>query len=130
MLWSVKDQACPAHARRPSMAAQLKSGKRLFCPSVRQICPAPASRYGARRWLGASVAGSARISGETPWCTWPRGSSFALYPVTRASSGDEHCRTAGPRCDAVSADTDAATNSWRLRGSTAGDELVGLHGIP
>jgi hypothetical protein len=81
MLWSVKDQACPAHARRPSMAAQLKSGKRLFCPSVRQICPAPASRYGARRWLGASVAGSARISGETPG-TWPRGSGFALYPVT------------------------------------------------
>jgi hypothetical protein len=35
------------------MAAQLKPVERL-------ICPALASRYGALRWLAASVTGSAR----------------------------------------------------------------------
>jgi hypothetical protein len=53
----------------------------VLSPDNAESVPALVSRYGARRWLGASVAGSARISGETPG-TWPRGSGFALYPVT------------------------------------------------
>ena len=72
-LWSVKDQACPAHARCPSMAAQLAPGTCLFCPPpiTPSFClPALVSRYGARRWLGASVAGSARAACLSSLARW------------------------------------------------------------